>query len=124
MLSSPQSGHLKSLSVAGGLDSTSSNHDGRGSSTPGSTAGGQFKEEPITSQVDLAGRMRRSSEPTGVEQDRMSTASGDHSVGPSPLAARDFRDSRVNDIVSRAASNSSPPPPPPDRATTGWSCLI
>ena len=116
-MSSPQSGHLKSLSVAGGLDSTSSNHDGRGSSTPGSTAGGQFKEEPITSQVDLAGRMRRSSEPTGVEQDRMSTASGDHSVGPSPLAARDFRDSR-DDIVSRA-SNSSPPPPPPDRATSG-----
>ena len=59
--------------------------------------------------------MRRSSEPTAMEQDRVSTASGD--VGPSPLAARDFRDSR-DDIVSRA-SNSSPPPPPPDRATSG-----
>ena len=67
-----------------------------------------------TLQSDIVGRMRRSSEPTGVEQDRVSTASGD--VGPSPLA-RDFRDSR-DDIVSRA-SNSSPPPPPPDRATSG-----
>ena len=65
-------------------------------------------------QSDIVGRMRRSSEPTGVEQDRVSTASD---VGPSPLA-RDFRDSR-DDIISRA-SNSSPPPPPPDRATSGW----